>query len=414
MSKAAKLSLSISCFLPLFFIFWAENLCAAYCSFATVENENLFQTLFSQSECFRFNACMSFVWFAFFLIGIIGIICFCKSFLKARKLSKETIILTKAENITADYYFTYFSLFVISFFGVDPTKLKDVLILSVLMVLIIWVYMANEMYFVKKVVEAYIRPLKIKDSVPKYRVPIQSVLRSWAEDDALLLAMANAALQDKRGDTVENCRSDLLRKIFWIDERYDNIEHDYLDEIDAQVRRYTRAATQKVENLTNRDQNVRGNLNVLLTALSRNRRAGDLVDRIQPVFQLYEQSFLSEKSLWYRKRPEKRTKAATVLIQETASDADAAAQAAQLLRSEYGRAAIAAYVQGWLGDADVRYSKDLNIKDDKSYIMSLLAVLTSGDSAAGHQIKELGGSFHENGYSIPQMQIRRKEKKNGF
>ena len=28
--------------------------------------------------------------------------------------------------------------------------------------------------------------------------------------------------------------------------------------------------------------------------------------------------------------------------------------------------------------------------------------------------KELGGSFHENGYSIPQMQIRRKEKKNGF
>ena len=75
---------------------------------------------------------------------------------------------------------------------------------------------------------------------------------------------------------------------------------------------------------------------------------------------------------------------------------------------------IAAYVQGWLGDADVRYSKDLNIKDDKSYIMSLLAVLTSGDSAAGYQIKELGGSFHENGYSIPQMQIRRKEKKNGF
>ena len=227
--------------------------------------------------------------------------------------------------------------------------------------------------FGQKVVEAYIRPLKIKD-----------------------------------------CRADLLRRIFWIDERYDNMEHDYLNEIDAQVRRYTRAATQKVENLTNRDQNVRGNLNVLLTALSRNRRAGDLVDRIQPVFQLYEQSFLSERSLWYRKRPGKRTKAAPVLIREVAPDADAAAQAARLLRSEYGKAAIAAYVQGWLGDAEACYSKDLKIRDDKSYIMSLLAVLTSGDPVAGHQIKELGGTFHENGYSIPQMQIRRKEKKNGF
>ena len=265
--------------------------------------------------------------------------------------------------------------------------------------------------FGQKVIEAYIRPLKIKDSVPKYRVPIQSVLKNWAEDDALLLAMANAAIQDKRGETLENCRADLLRKIFWIEERYDNLEHDYLDEIDAQVRRYTRAATQKVENLTNRDQNVRGNLNTLLTALSRNRRASELVDQIQPAFHLYEQSFLSEKSLWYRKRPGKRAKAAPVLIQDTTPDSESAAQAAQLLRSEYGRAAIAAYVQGWLGESDVCYSKDLAIRDDKDYIMSLLAVLTSGDPSVNHQIKELGGSFHENGYSIPQMQISRKEKK---
>ena len=265
--------------------------------------------------------------------------------------------------------------------------------------------------FGQKVVEAYIRPLKIKDSVPKYRVPIQSVLKNWAEDDALLLAMANAALQDKRGETLEYCRADLLRKIFWIEERYDNLEHDYLDEIDAQVRRYTRAATQKVENLTNRDQNVRGNLNTLLTALSRNHRASELVDQIQPAFHLYEQSFLSEKSLWYRKRPGKRAKAAPVFIQDTTPDSESAAQAAQLLRSEYGRAAIAAYVQGWLGESDVCYSKDLAIRDDKDYIMSLLAVLTSGDPSVNHQIKELGGSFHENGYSIPQMQISRKEKK---
>ena len=265
--------------------------------------------------------------------------------------------------------------------------------------------------FGQKVIEAYIRPLKIKDSVPKYRVPIQSVLKNWAEDDALLLAMANAALQDKRGETLEYCRADLLRKIFWIEERYDNLEHDYLDEIDAQVRRYTRAATQKVENLTNRDQNVRGNLNTLLTALSRNHRASELVDQIQPAFHLYEQSFLSEKSLWYRKRPGKRAKAAPVLIQDTTPDSESAAQAAQLLRSEYGRAAIAAYVQGWLGESDICYSKDLAIRDDKDYIMSLLAVLTSGDPSVNHQIKELGGSFHENGYSIPQMQISRKEKK---
>lgn len=265
--------------------------------------------------------------------------------------------------------------------------------------------------FGQKVVEAYIRPLKIKDSVPKYRVPIQTILKSWAQDDALLIAMANAALQDKRGSTLDKCRVDLLQKIFWIKERYDCIEHDYLDEIDQQVRRYTRATTQKIENLTNRDHNVRGNLNYLLRALSRNRHASDLVEQIQPAFQLYEQSFLSEKSLWYRKRPGKRTKTAPVLIQESAINPDAAQQAERLLHSEYGRAAVAAYIESWLDKSGICYSKDMNLVDDRAYIMSLLAVLASSDATATHTVKELDGHFTENGYSIPQLQITRKEGK---
>ncbi len=262
--------------------------------------------------------------------------------------------------------------------------------------------------FGQKVVEAYIRPLKIKDSVPKYRVPIQTILDGWLGDDVQLTAMANAALQDKRGVTLEDCRSDLLRRMFWLKERYDSIPSDYLDEIDRQVRRYTRATTQKIENLTNQDHNVKGNLNYLLTALSRNRRTGELVEQIQPVFQLYEQSYLSEKSLWYRNRPGKRAKAAPVLIEETAPDPEAVLQAQLLLNSEYGRSAVAAYIEQWLGGAEEAYSSDLDLSDDKAYIMSLLTVLTSGDAGAKHTVTELEGSYSEHGYSIPQLRIVRK------
>lgn len=263
----------------------------------------------------------------------------------------------------------------------------------------------------QKIAEAYIRPLKIKDSVPKYRGPIQVILNSWVEDDALLIAMANAAVQDKRGSTLEECRTDLLKKIFWVKERYDSIERDYLDEIDGQVRRYTRATTQKIENLTNRDHNVRGNLNYLLQELSRNRKASDLVEQIQPAFQLYEQSFVSEKSLWYRKRPGKRVNADPVPIEETSVDDDTLKQAQKLLNSEYGRAAVAAYVENWLGESGICYSKDMRLLDDKAYIMSLLTVLASSDRDSQFAIKILEGRFTENEYSVPQLQIRRKEGK---
>lgn len=265
--------------------------------------------------------------------------------------------------------------------------------------------------FGQKVVEAYIRPLKIKDSVPKYRVPIQTILTKWMENESSLLALSNAALQDRRGATLEECRRDLLQKVFWVKDRYDSIEHDYLDEIDRQVRRYTRATTQKLENLTNRDYNVRGNLNYLLRTLGQDRRDSEIVDLIQPAFQLYEQSFLSEKSLWYRKRPGKRTKAEPVHIEENGLDAAAAAQAMELLRTEYSRSAIAAYVEKWLGDRGICYSKDMHLTDDKAYIMSMLAVLISSDPSTTYRIRKLAGNFTENGYTIPQLQITRKEGK---
>lgn len=263
--------------------------------------------------------------------------------------------------------------------------------------------------FGQKVVEAYIRPLKIKDSVPKYRVPIQKILDEWLEDDALLTAMSNAALQDRRGSDLNACRNDLLHKIIEVRERYANIEHEFLDEIDQQVRRYTRATTQKIENLTNRDHNVRGNLNYLLTALSRNRRSSELVEQIQPAFQLFEQSFLSEKSVWYRKRPGKRTKAAPVLIQEGEVDPEMSRQAQLLLHSEYGRGEIAAYVEQWLGEAGVCCSEEFGLKDDKAYMMSLLAVIAGGDTASAYTVHELEGIYSENGYSIPRMQLKRRE-----
>ncbi|OUN99669.1 hypothetical protein B5F98_00370 [Pseudoflavonifractor sp. An44] len=263
--------------------------------------------------------------------------------------------------------------------------------------------------FGQKVMEAYIRPLKIKDSVPKYRVPIQTILTGWAEDESLLMAISNAAVQDRRGATLDECRHDILQKIFWVNDRYDSIEHDYLKEIDGQVRRYTRATTQKLENLTNRDGNVRGNLAYLLSALERNHRATELVDRIQPVFQLYEQSFLSQKSLWHRKRPGKRSKVAPVLIEEGGIDSSTKAQAAELLRTEYSRAQIAAYIEKWLGDDGVCYSKDMALSDDRAYIMSMLAALTGRDPSANYVVKELEGSFTENEYTIPQLKIVRKE-----
>lgn len=265
--------------------------------------------------------------------------------------------------------------------------------------------------FGKRVIEAYIRPLKIKDSVPKYRVPILTILEEWLEDDGILLAMANAALQDKRRDTLEACRGELIEKIFWIKVRYESIESDYLNEIDQQVRRYTRATTQKLENLANWDQNIRGNLNYLLTRLSHNRRAGKLTEAIQPAFLLYEQSFLSEKSLWIRKRSTHRKMTEPVAVEDSSVSQETREQAEEILSTPYGRAAQDEYMRQRFGEQTVLYAKDMAPEDDHAYIMCLLAVLNGGDRKSFYHVKTLDGSYKEGAYSIPQFRLERKEEK---
>ena len=144
MSKLQKTCLAISCFLPLYFILAFKNVLKII---KLVNAKG-----FSYESCdYRFNVVMLSVWAICIFAGIIAIIQFSKSFLSAYKMSKERIILDNAENITSDYYFTYFSLFVLTFFTIDPTLWTDMIILFTLMIFIILVYIKNDMWFINPI-----------------------------------------------------------------------------------------------------------------------------------------------------------------------------------------------------------------------------------------------------------------------
>lgn len=263
--------------------------------------------------------------------------------------------------------------------------------------------------FSQKVVETYIRPLKIKDSIPKYRVPMQEILDRWLDGDEVLNAMANAALQDRRGDSLDACRSDLLRKIYWIKDRYESIESEFVSEIDLQVRRYTRATTQKIESLTNQDHNLRGDIDYLLTALSRNRRAGNLLGAIQPVFHLYEQAYLAPESLWARRRGTRRIAVNPVKVEQIDPSEALQADLLGLTRSPYGKAQVRDYVQHLLENRNSFDSSEFTLQDDRDYIMSLLAVVNSEDKDAFYTVEYTDGAISKGPFTVPLLTFRRKK-----
>lgn len=265
--------------------------------------------------------------------------------------------------------------------------------------------------FLQHIVEVYIRPLKIKDSVPKYKVPIQQVIDSWLENDALLDAMAKAALQEKRFDSIEKCRSDIVHKMFFIKESYEDFENEYISEIDSKVRRYTRATTQKIESLINNDQTVRGNLVYLLNALSESTNSTELTERAQPIFHLYEQAWIEEGSLYSQRRAVKREKLNHVLMSDEIVDLKSKAllEFGSTINSPFTKKNIRHYMESLLEAADIAYSKDIAIENDMTYVMSVLSVIAGSDRDSFYHVEALDEILSMKNYKIPSIRfIRRK------
>ena len=68
--------------------------------------------MLNQSKGFYFNVSQFSIWLILLMVGIVGIVRFHRKFLKAKKLSKEVVVLVKAENITADYFTLRYSFLV--------------------------------------------------------------------------------------------------------------------------------------------------------------------------------------------------------------------------------------------------------------------------------------------------------------
>lgn len=257
--------------------------------------------------------------------------------------------------------------------------------------------------FSKRIVETYIRPLKIKDSVPKYKVPITTILDEWLEHGELIDKMARVAQIDKRGETIEECKGDLISKMLYIKESYEHIQNEYLDEIDNQVRKCTRQTTQKIEILTNNDQTVRGNINYLMSRISNCPKDNDLIEQINDIFELKQQQYLSEKSLWHRKRIYKRVSAAPVIITDDDEIKISESEYKNIFRSRYSKISVKKYMENLFSNSEMVSTTDLEINNDEEFIMSALGIINSDDPDSFYKFEYQNENVIKSNYSVPNI-----------
>ena len=121
--------------------------------------------------------------------------------------------------------------------------------------------------YLEKIVEPILQPLKVKDSVPKYKQPISVILKKWLVYDDIMDNLVEYLHKTKGGESA-NIRAELYDKINYIISTYDTLEYDYIDPIDERNRRYTRSTAQKIDYLINADTSIKGTLVSLLRCMS--------------------------------------------------------------------------------------------------------------------------------------------------
>ena len=262
----------------------------------------------------------------------------------------------------------------------------------------------------EEIVSRILRPLKIRDSVPKYKMPIQIVLKKWLIENDALEMMIGYLTTTQSAISREECRTDILSKIHYIIDTYENLDREFISVIDRRNRQYTKATTQKIDYLINSDQSVKGNLISLLKMLSDENRSQSVCEKLSESFELYELSYINDESLYERKKAAKRNRNSELIMTEESMDFEikAKAMAMQIMNNKYSKKKVAAFVDKLIGDKKEISTDDFEISDDDTYIMTLLSVVQANDKSSAYSVEIKNELVKSAAYEIPLITYKRR------
>lgn len=263
----------------------------------------------------------------------------------------------------------------------------------------------------EEIIKRILSPLKIRDSVPKYKIPLSSILKKWLIDEDALESMAAYLQVSASSLPIEHYRQEIQRQIFYILDTYDNLERDYIRVIDAKNVQYTRATTQKIDFLVNSDQTIKGNLIQILKAISDPETSSLALQYATDAFELYELSCLFEESLYERKNVMRRTRSAELVMKDNSAELDlkAKAQAMQIMRNKYSKQKVTAFVENLLNERKEISTKEFPIHDDDTYIMTLLSVVQANDRNSVYQVICYEEYVQSEPYQVPLIVYKRRK-----
>lgn len=267
--------------------------------------------------------------------------------------------------------------------------------------------LAGHLYgYLRDVVDKLIFPVKVDDSVDRFKGPILNAVLEIQSDTVLIERIVSAAFQTKRVSSKEDGLDKVLKMINFIHHHFDAVE-SYIQQMDEKNQAYIRTTRQKLTYMLSMDTSIKGDIVTLL------RGAKDLPEEewqilsgcinLSDIRQITEESFYRPRKRHVRNTGEELWIAKNGNVLREDADTVINTRAAQFTELKVNE-----HAQRVLEGQDVALAKDMPVEKDDDYLMAIFLALNSTAAGCSYSFESLGENLNRGRYKVPEFILRRK------
>lgn len=255
--------------------------------------------------------------------------------------------------------------------------------------------------------ERIFHPLVTRDSVLRFKVPIMTMIDKIRSNEELRKRIVALGIKERQYNDPESGMEELSQKLYEIYDTFEGIDR-LMQEIQNKNTAYTKASIDKMIYLLNYDQSVKTKLADILMKYSDLEE--DKKEVISSSVKLFKQSYVDEKSLYCRSNKKIRSfePPEKIKITKIEHPENELSDFLKSVKSLYSQQQVAEYMEKEFGSRRVLNSRELDIKDDRSFVLMLLAAMKSGEKRTFYDVEFLEGYIENEGYRYPNMRFIRK------
>lgn len=261
--------------------------------------------------------------------------------------------------------------------------------------------------YVQDVVDKLIFPIKVDDSIDRFKGPIINKVYDIQSDSALLEQVISSAKQSKRILSDEGL-AQVLDMLAFIKSSFADIDL-YVKQLDEKNNNYIRITRQKLAYMLSTDTSIKGDIIAILrNAKMRNK---DYLQKINSCLTTYDIRQVSDNSFFkLRKRRIINTDERLGIEEAPAVSQEDVNSIFDSQLARYTGAKINDYAHSLLDQKETVTAKDVVPKDDHDYLMAIYLALNSTNHKRSYDYHIEEGMVTRGIYSVADFTIKKRGK----